>query len=210
MLYDLKQLPMGCVANKVDVSASVKDGRSAQRVTLDSVSRAGKWGVDFVDQPSFVLLPDLLTDGVIEVDLCGQLLPDAPDFARGFIGLAYRVQADFSSYESVYLRPANGRGHQPPPPRDQRAMQYYAYPDWLFDRLRDEEPARYEAAADVALGQWHRLRLEIAGTRFVAFVDGVRVLEGEGKLAPQAGRVGLWVDIGTEGYFANLQISPAN
>lgn len=209
MLYDLKQLPMGCVANKVEVSAAVKDGRSTQRVTLDSASRAGKWGVDFVDQPSFVLLPDLLTDGVIEVDLCGQLLQDAPDFARGFIGLAYRVQDDLATYESVYLRPANGRGNQPPPPRDQRAVQYYAYPDWLFDRLRDEEPAQYEAAADVVLGQWHRLRLEIAGAHFAAFVDGVLVLQGDGKLAPQAGRIGLWVDIGTDGYFANLRITSA-
>ncbi len=125
--------------------------------------------------------------------------------ARGFIGLAYRVQADLSAYESIYLRPTNGPAA---PPRATRAVQYYAYPDHPFDVLRETEPDRYEAAADIAPGRWSRLSVALQGKRFTAHVDGVLVLQGEGKLPERPGRVGLWVDIGTEGLFANLTLQP--
>lgn len=202
MTDPLQQIPPLARANKVEVSAT-SHGRPCLRIVLDAVSRAGKPGVDYVDQPSFLLLPTEMENGVIEVDLCGCLLPDAPDYARGFIGLAYRVAEDLSSYESVYLRPTNGHA---PSPRDTRAVQYYAFPDHPFDVLREAEPGRYEAGADIALDRWTRLRLEFQGRRFTVHVDGVRVLEGAGKLDPCPGRIGLWVDIGTEGFFANLSI----
>ena len=171
------------------------------RIALDATSRAGKPGVDFVDQPSFLLLPEVMENGVIEIDLCGCLLPDAPDYARGFIGLAYRVQDDLSAFESVYLRPTNGHA---PPPRNTRAVQYYAYPNHPFDVLREAEPGRYEAAADIDPDRWTRFRLAFDGTRFTAHIDGDLVLQGQGKLPPRPGRIGLWVDIGTESFFANL------
>jgi hypothetical protein len=38
----------------------------------------------------------------------------------------------------------------PPSPRDQRAIQYFAYPDWKLDRLREQYPdGNYEAGADI-------------------------------------------------------------
>jgi hypothetical protein len=204
--YDLGSIPAGCLSNKVDVAPCVKDGRSTLRIALDASSRAGHYGTDFVDKPSFLLLPDIVTDARIEVDICARLLPGAPDYARGFIGLAYRVQPDFAGYESVYLRPTNGKRHKPDPPRDQRAVQYYAYPDWPFDVLRDQEPGRFEAAADVGLDQWHTLAITVAGSNFAVAVDGKPTLHGEGKIVPRSGRIGLWVDIGTEGYFSNLRM----
>ena len=48
-------------------------------------------------------------NGVIEVEVCSRILPDAPDLARGFIGLAFHIAEDDSRFESFYLRPANGR-----------------------------------------------------------------------------------------------------
>jgi hypothetical protein len=36
--------------------------------------------------------------------------------------------------------PLNGRKTNPPSPRDQRAIQYFAYPNWKFDRLREQYP----------------------------------------------------------------------
>jgi hypothetical protein len=204
--YDLKSLPANCLSNKVDASPSTMGGRDALRIALDTRSRAGTFGIDFVDKPSFVLLPDVLTDARIEVDVCARLLPDAPDYARGFIGLAYRVQPDLSAYEAVYLRPTNGKRHKPESPRDQRAVQYYAFPDWPFDVLREQEPGRYEVGADIGLDQWHRLAVTIAGPIFDVSVDGKPTLHGEGKIEPRSGRIGLWVDIGTEGYFSNLSM----
>jgi hypothetical protein len=197
MIHSLHEIPQGARANKVEVSSTPQ----GLRIVLDQASRAGQFGVDFVDKPSFLLLPEVMENGVIEVDLRGSLLPDAPDYARGFIGLAYRVQEDLSAYESVYLRPMNGTA---PPPRDTRAVQYYAYPDHPFDVLRETEPGRHEAAAPVAPDRWMRLRLAFDGWDYSAHVDGVPVLAGQGKLPPHPGRIGLWVDIGTEGFFANL------
>ena len=123
MYHSLQDLPKGAVANKIEV-APAHHGRPCLRLALDATSRAGKPGVDYVDQPCFLPLPEILTDGAVEVDVCARLLPNAPDYARGFIGLAYRVQDDLSAYESLYLRPTNGRLHAPRPPRDTRAVQY--------------------------------------------------------------------------------------
>jgi hypothetical protein len=40
-------------------------------------------------------------------------------------------------------------GQNRPSPRDQRAIQYFGYPDWKFDRLREQYPGDYEAGADI-------------------------------------------------------------
>ncbi len=53
------------------------------------------------------------SDGTIEVDLAGSIDPEASFitrfFARGFIGLAFRIEPDLSAYERIYLRPTNAR-----------------------------------------------------------------------------------------------------
>jgi hypothetical protein len=41
------------------------------------------------------------------VGLCALLLPVA--LARGFAGIAFRVQPDLRTYDAFYLRPTNGR-----------------------------------------------------------------------------------------------------
>jgi hypothetical protein len=205
--HALNAVPLGSRPNKVDVDPVTKDGRNALRITLDLASRSGQPGVDFVDQPSFLLMPDVIEDALIQLDVCARLLPDAPDYARGFIGLAYRIQPDLSAYESLYLRPTNGKHLLPDPPRDQRAVQYYAYPDWPFDVLREREPGRFEAGADIGLNQWHKMAILLEGRQFSLSVDDTLVLQGSGKIAAQSGAIGLWVDIGTEGYFSNLRLS---
>lgn len=192
----------------VEADLALMDGEPALRLALDPQRRNGTLGKDFGDEPTFLLLPDPFTDGDIAVDLRARLLPDAPDFARGFIGLAYRVQPEAARFESVYLRPLNGLAHTPPPPRDRRAMQYFAYPDWKFDRLRDVAPDRFETAAPIRLDHWHRLHLKIRGTCLSVWVDGALVMTLDQTLLPaMSGRVGLWVDIGTEGWFRALSIN---
>lgn len=70
--------------------------------------RDGSPGVDFVDQPTFVILPLDLAAGRLEVDISSDLLPDAPDYARAFAGLAFAIADDCSTFEAVYIRPYNG------------------------------------------------------------------------------------------------------
>lgn len=205
---DLDVLPNGSSLRGVESWSSAFLGRSALQVQLDAATRGGELGKQFGDEPTFVLLSNTILNGVIEVDVAAQLRPDAPDFARGLVGLAYRVQEDGRHFESVYLRPLNGVRLNPPPPRDRRAIQYFAYPDWKFDRLRKDEPdGGYEAAADILPEKWFTLRVELNGRAVRALVNGVECLcLANAKLEPCRGRIGLWVDIGTEGYFRNLRI----
>ena len=184
------------------------DGTPALRLTLAEDRRGGKLGVDFGDEPTFLALPDLLVDGEVELGLRARLLPDAPDYARGFIGLAYRCQQNGTAFEGLYLRPLNGLAHTPPAPRDRRAVQYFAYPDWKYDRLRDTLPDQFEAPADIALDRWHRLRVRFAQERLSAWVDGALVMTLDHTLGqPISGQIGLWVDIGTEGWFSSVRVT---
>jgi hypothetical protein len=58
-------------------------------------------------------------------------------------------------------------------PRDQRAIQYFAYPDWKFDRLREQYPdGDYEAGADIGPDEWITLKLDIDDTRLTATING--------------------------------------
>lgn len=190
--------------NRVTSRTAVLHGRQALRVVLEP----GLGPDEMIDKPTFVIVPVTLANGVIDVDILSRLVPDAPPISRGFAGLAYRINHDASAFEAVYLRPLNGRPMNPPPPRHQRAVQYFAYPDWDFQRLRDFYPdGSYEAGAEIRPDTWINLKLEISNQRVTAWVDGSIVLAVDGKVSPTEGAIGLWVDIGTEAFFSNLRVS---
>lgn len=175
------------------------------------MARDGRPGVDYVDQPTFVRVPADFRDGTLEVDILSRLTATAPPDARAFAGLAYRITGGGDTFEAVYLRPLNGLKTNPPSPRDRRAVQYFAYPDYPFDRLRKEYPnGRYEAGAAIGPDEWIHLRLDIRHRTVTVTVDGHQVLALIAtKAAPATGDVGLFVDIGTEAYFRELTITPA-
>ncbi len=207
--HELDQLPQGSILRSVTATPADVAGRKALRVELtDAVTFHGKPGVDYVDKPTFVIIPASLTAGMIEVDILSRLNNKGPADARAFAGLAYRIADGGDRFEAVYLRPVNGLKTTPPSPRDQRAIQYFAYPDWPFDRLRTEYPdGRYEAPADIGPNEWINLKIDIAETGVDVMVNGTRVLKvAETKAAPLTGAVGLFVDIGSESYSSKLTI----
>lgn len=160
--------------------------------------------------PSFAM-PDIeLANGTIEVDIAARINGKGQPEVRGFIGLAFHIADDLSTFEAVYLRMTNGSRNTPPPPspRNVLAVQYISYPDRYWRKLRQEHPNRYEKAAPVAIETWHKLRVEIAGNVARVLVDGEAVLTVDDVRYPdRKGRIGLWVDDGTTGYFANLRVS---
>jgi hypothetical protein len=208
--HDLAALPPGAEPHRVTALPVEYKGRKALKVVLTEVVSSGRPGIDFGDTDTFVTLPVSFRNGTIEVDLLGRLTTTAPPDSRAFVGLAYRIAGDGKHFESVYLRPLNGLKLNPPPPRDRRAIQYFAYPDWRFARLREAYPdGRYEAGANIAGDEWIALRLDIEENRVRVTVNGEeRLVVSEPKARPATGAVGLWVDIGTEAYFANLRIMP--
>jgi hypothetical protein len=207
--HALKTVPDGLVLNSVTAWPAVAAGRHALRIELrDEVTVHGKPNVAYVDMPTFAALPVSFDNGVISVDVLSRLNSKAPDYARAFAGLAYRIADDLSSFESVYLRPLNGIGLNPPVPRDRRAVQYFAYPDWRFEKLREDYPdGRFEAAADIAPDIWINLRLEIEGEKLGVYVNGKLITAiTQAKAVPTTGKIGMFVDIGTEAFFANLEV----
>lgn len=207
--HSLADVPVGSVARSVNATAVAINGRGALRVTLTPETAAGQPDVDYIDQPTFLMLPMTLRNGRIEVDLRSGLTQSAPEYARGFAGIAYRIAEDARRFESVYVRPLNGLSLSPPPPRGARAVQYFAYPDWPYHRLRDELPSGgFEAGADIRPGMWHRLAIELDERTARVTIDGTDALVIDGTLdEPRAGGIGLWVDIGTEAFFSNLRVT---
>jgi hypothetical protein len=208
-VYDLAALPAGATLHRVEAAPAEYKGRKAIKVEMPDAAIKAQLGID-VDMPTFVRIPADFRNGTIEVDLLSRLNGKGPPAARAFIGLSYRITDPEAHFETVYLRPLNGRKKNPPAPRDRRAVQYFAYPDWKFDRLRQDFPdGHYESGADIAEDEWITLRLDIDDTRVRVAVNGTDELTlSDAKAAPATGGIGLWVGMGTEGYFANLRVTP--
>ncbi|MBO0934519.1 hypothetical protein J2I48_26145 [Fibrella sp. HMF5036] len=189
--------------NLVSMSFERLMGKEALRVVKDS-------SVQKVDEPTFVRLEGIdFTNGTIQVKVLSRLLKNAPELARGFIGVAFRINEANSSYESIYIRPTNGRATDQV--RRNHAIQYYSYPDYKFDRLRKEAPERYEAYSDMTLNEWITLTVVVKDRQAQLYLNNNKqpslIVNDLKHGAGTSGGVGLWVDIGTEGYFADLTIT---
>lgn len=96
-----------------------------------------------------------LRDGIVEDYVLSRLSDNAPDYARAIVGLAYRITKNLNRFSAVYVRPLNGVKVDPPRHRGQRAVQYFAYPEWNFERLREEyTDGRYKSGADIGPDEW--------------------------------------------------------
>ncbi len=148
-------------------------------------------------------------NGTIEVDVKSKLTKDAPDYARGFIGIVFRANENDSEFESFYIRPTNGM-HCIDPVRKSHGCQYFSYPGYTFAYFREFDINEYENAVDtIALEKWAHIKAEIDDDKGTFFVDQKKVLEVNGFKhgADARGAVGLYVDIGTDGFFKNLKVT---
>jgi pimeloyl-ACP methyl ester carboxylesterase len=166
--------------------------------------------IKLIDEPTFVKIKGTsFKDGEIEVKVLSKLLPTAPDFARGFIGIAFRINEDNSKFESIYIRPTNGRANEQI--RRNHSIQYFSYPDFKFDRLRKESPEVYESYSDMGLNEWIKLRIVVKGTEAKLYLnDNIEpslIVTDLKHGAINFGNIGLWVEVGTEGYFKDLKIT---
>jgi hypothetical protein len=147
------------------------------------------------------------TNGVIDVDVAGQPAEGAVDSARGFVGLAFRAAPNARAYDCFYIRPTNGRADDQL--RRNHSTQYVSEPDYPWQRLRTETPGVYESYADLETGGWTHLRIEVRGARARLFVNRAPqpvLIVNDVKRAAVSGQLGLWIGLGTEAYFRNLQV----
>ena len=164
-----------------------------------------------VDEAHYARLLGLddFENGTIEVMMYSQLQNPAPySGIAGFIGLFFRAKEDHSRFEAIYVRPKVGRV------KNQlfrnHAVQYISYPHYKFDTLRKIAPFRYEGSAPVALNEWIKMRIEVNGETAEMFINDARYstfvvdkLLGSNK----KGGIGVYVDIGTIGYFRDLKVT---
>ena len=151
-------------------------------------------------------------DGVIEVDLSGEPQANAGAGARGFVGIAFRVNLDSTTdavkYECFYLRPTNGRADDQI--RRNHSTQYISHPDFPWQRLRKEFPERYESYVDLLPGEWTKVKIEVRGDKARLFVHDSRqpvLVVNDLKQGSSRGQIALWVGAGTVAQFANLRVS---
>jgi len=148
--------------------------------------------------------------GAIEAEIAGAPAPDAPEGARGFVGVAFRVQPDLRTYDAFYLRPTNGRADDQE--RRNHAAQYVSHPDWPWFRLRKETPSRYEAYVDLQPNAWTAIRIEVRGDHARLFVHGQQqptlIVNDVKSGAAGTGGVALWINPGTIAHFRNLVVTP--
>ena len=205
------------------------DGLRLQNVAAEPAALAGKKGVR-VTVPEATLrkiqamTPEEQTrveqlaliegldfaNGVIEAEIAGAPAPGAPEGARGFVGIAFRVKSDMRTYDAFYLRPTNGRAEDQE--RRNHAAQYISHPDWPWFRLRKEFPSRYESYVDLVPGTWTKIKIEVRGERGRLYVHGQEhptLIVNDLKTGAQGnGGVALWIDLSTVAYFRNLTVQP--
>lgn len=213
--------PVLAEGNAIALSLSDASQVRPRNVTVAAVRYGGSEALEVrqtgpyrgFDTDTFAFVPGLdFHDGTIEVDVAGSLLPDAPRDARGFIGIAFRIDAESGGFasEGFYIRPTNGRAEDQV--RRNRSTQYFSYPGYDFDRLRREAPGRYESYADLVPGEWTHLRIEVSGASARFYVGAAAqpalVVRDLKRGADAHGTVGLFVGIGTDGHFRNLSVRP--
>ncbi|MBL7727565.1 MAG: DUF1080 domain-containing protein [Dinghuibacter sp.] len=164
-----------------------------------------------VDEPHYARLLGLddFENGTIEVKMYSQLQSPPPySGIAGFIGVYFRVQENDSAFEGIYVRPKVGRIHNQL--FRNHAVQYISFPHYKFDTLRKIAPFKYEGSAPVALKEWITMRIEVNGETAEMFINNAKYstfivdrLLGKHK----KGGIGLYVDIGTTGYFKDVKVT---
>ena len=198
----------------VPLAAQSVDQLAGKNASIAKTNYKGRSAIQVIatsgaaNATSYVVVKDAkFRDGTIEVDLAGQPAATAAQGARGFIGMAFRLQGD-GKYEYIYLRPTNGRADDQV--RRNHSTQYSSYPDFDFARSRQEAPEKYESYVDLQPGVWTKYKIEVEGRKARLYVNGADqpcLIVNDLKLEPREGGIALWVGPGTEGYFSNLKVT---
>ena len=209
-MTQVRQYPLesidGLILHNVAAGPVTLDGRKGLRLTMSDEARREQRQVE-----QLATIRDLeFSSGVIEVELAGAPAPDAPAGARGFVGIAFRVQPSNDTYDAFYLRPTNGRATDQE--RRNHSAQYISHPAWTWSRLRQETPSKYESYVDLVPGVWTKVKIEVRGNVARLFVhdhEQPTLIVNDVKTGAQAkGAVALWLDAGTIAHFRNLSVTP--
>ena len=188
------------------------EGKRALRVTLSEEAQRNMRPDSGEVNPLAVIQDLEFSNGVIEAEIAGAPAPNAGEGARGFVGIAFRMQKDHRTYDAFYLRPTNGRADDQV--RRNHSAQYISHPAWPWQRLRKETPEKYEAYVDLVPGAWTKVRIEVRGAQARLYAHDQpqpTLIVNDVKSGDQgSGAIALWVGPGTIAHFRNLVVKSAN
>src|SRR5438874_6714818 len=144
------------------------------------------------------------SNGTIELDVRGKDVQQ-----QSFVGVAFHG-VDGTTYDAIYFRPFNFRAEDPA--RRGHAVQYIAQPIYPWQKLRAEQPGKYERAIDPVPdpNAWFHVRVVVTSPKVSVFVDDAKEpsLVIDQLSNRKKGLVGLWVGNNSGGDFANVKIVP--
>lgn len=191
---DLNELAAGKGWQLFNRSAAMIEGADRTAVRL---SGGGGLGLAILDGLMF-------TEGTIEFDVRGKGAVE-----ESFVGIAFHGMSD-TVFDAVYFKPFNFISEDEV--KRSRAVQYVSMPDYNWPKLRKRFPGMHERPVSPVPdpAAWFHVRIVVAAGEVSAFVnDGqepclsVKLLNSQGR-----GWVAFWVGNGSDGDFANLQITP--
>ncbi len=189
----------------------VVEGKGWRIVNRDvtRLSEGNKRGFRFDERPGqgiAWLEAVQFAEGILEFDVRGKDV-----FQQSFVGIAFHG-ADDETYEAIYFRPFNFKS--PDSVRSSHSAQYISHPTYTWQKLRSENPGRYEKSVRPVPdpNDWFRARVVVSDSTVTVYVVDskepslvVRSLSDR-----KSGGVGLWVGNGSGGDFANLRIIAQN
>jgi hypothetical protein len=172
---------------------------------FESIEVKGKKGIKIAEgEGSNVMILNNITfsNGTVEFDCKGRNV-----IGQSFLGLAFHVQND-STYDIIYFRPFNFSN--PDTVRRWRAVQYVSLPKYQWDKLREQFPGKYENKVNPVPGgdDWFHCKISLKGKTVSVFVNNSSKpsLVVNKLTSTTTGKIGLWVENGSDGSFANLEI----
>ena len=192
-----------------DLASLVDGGRlKAINRTASSLTDGARKGVRLSEGPgdgvAYVPVIDF-ANGTLELDVKGKDVQQ-----QSFVGVAFHA-VDGVTYDAIYFRPFNFKTEDAA--RRIRAVQYVSHPVNTWQKLRTEQPGKYEKPVNPVPdpNAWFHARVVVASPRVSVFVgDATEPCLVVDQLSDRKkGLVGLWVGNTSGGEFANLKIVPA-
>lgn len=196
------------LSRNVTLEQVVYLGRPALKVSRNEAHRAShETGSHY---HTYVKLPlTTFYEGTINVDIA--LVKSGRRSIATSAGLAFRMQSN-DHYDLVHFHSNNDAFNAIQQDQHSPSVQYVSPPTWTREKLRLEQPWRYEAAARIIHARWNRLRIDVRNHTLSVFIGSnpAPVIHSPLLGSQTRGAVAYWVGDGTDAYFSGLIIREGN
>ena len=156
-----------------------------------------------------IVVDEDFQNGTIELEVAGEPAHGSSGGARGFVGVAFRLQPDMKTYDCFNLRPINGRAEDQE--RRNHSAQYISHPENPWYKLRQETPSKYETYVDLQPATWTEIKIVVEGDKARLYFHGNEqpslIVSDVKSGVDGRGAVALWSEGSTVAHYANLKIS---